>query len=370
MEWKKVKLGEVLNFRRGHDLPHEQMTGGDIPVAGSNGIIGYHNVASPIEPILTIGRSGNIGTPFIYERAWAHNTTLYVDDFKGNDPRFLYYLCKTLPFASFKGGSAVPTLNRNHIHPLEVQFPSSIDDQRRIASILSSLDAQIENNNRINANLEAQAQALFKSWFVDFEPWGGVMPEDWKEGKLGDIVQMLNGFAFKSDCFTEEGKYQLITIKGVQDGFLTTESAVKINDIPEKMPTWCLLEKGDILLSLTGNVGRCCYVDRDNLLLNQRVAKVQPLQEYNRMFVYAMFRTETMKSRMIGLARGTAQANLSPIETSNLEILIPSEDVLKNFGSKSNCILNQMINNTEANARLAALRDTLLPKLMKGEIEV
>lgn len=294
---------------------------------------------------------------------------------KGVNPDFLYQILRSnsvleqLQMLAESRSGTFPQITYSEMANVIVNVPS-LEEQDKIVSILSSLDAQIENNNRINANLEAQAQALFKSWFVDFEPWGGVMPEDWKEGKLGDIVQMLNGFAFKSDCFTEEGKYQLITIKGVQDGFLTTESAVKINDIPEKMPTWCLLEKGDILLSLTGNVGRCCYVDRDNLLLNQRVAKVKPLQEYNRMFVYAMFRTETMKSRMIGLARGTAQANLSPIETSNLEILIPSEEVLKKFGEKCSGILNQMINNTETNLRLAALRDTLLPKLMKGEIEL
>lgn len=122
MEWKEVRLGDILNFRRGHDLPHSAMKPGNIPVAGSNGVIGYHDTATPIKPILTIGRSGNVGKPYFYEEAWAHNTTLYVDDFKGNDPKFLYYLCQTMPFANFGGGSAVPTLNRNHIHPLETKF--------------------------------------------------------------------------------------------------------------------------------------------------------------------------------------------------------------------------------------------------------
>ena len=161
MEWKEVRLGDILNFRRGHDLPHSAMKPGNIPVAGSNGVIGYHDTATPIKPILTIGRSGNVGKPYFYEEAWAHNTTLYVDDFKGNDPKFLYYLCQTMPFANFGGGSAVPTLNRNHIHPLETKIPVKVDDQRRIASILSSLDRKIELNNKINADLEEMAQAIF-----------------------------------------------------------------------------------------------------------------------------------------------------------------------------------------------------------------
>ena len=154
-EWKKVKLGEILNFRRGHDLPHSEMQEGIIPVAGSNGIIGLHNVATPIQPIITIGRSGNTGIPYFYDTAWAHNTTLYIDDFKDNNPKYLYYLLKTLPLSSFQGGSAVPTLNRNHIHPIEVYYTDNIVEQDKIVSILSSLDDKIELNRRINDNLIA-----------------------------------------------------------------------------------------------------------------------------------------------------------------------------------------------------------------------
>ena len=152
------KIGDILNFRRGHDLPKTQMEIGTIPVAGSNGIIGFHNQATPITPCITIGRSGNIGTPYIYNKCWAHNTVLYIDDFKGNDPIYLYYLLKTLPLSSFSGGSAVPTLNRNHIHPIEIKFHKDIDVQKRIAAILQSLDDKIELNRRINDNLEQQAK--------------------------------------------------------------------------------------------------------------------------------------------------------------------------------------------------------------------
>ena len=165
-EWKEYKLGDILNFRRGHDLPHSKMKDGNIPVAGSNGIIGYHNEATPVSPCITIGRSGNVGTPYIYKQCWAHNTVLYIDDFKQNDPLYLYYLLKSLPLSSFGGGSAVPTLNRNHIHPLIIKHTPNINTQRQIASILKSLDDKIEVNRRINDNLEQQAQALFKSWLL------------------------------------------------------------------------------------------------------------------------------------------------------------------------------------------------------------
>lgn len=156
-EWKEYKLGDLLNFRRGHDLPKTQMVEGDIPVAGSNGIIGFHNEYTPISPCITIGRSGNVGTPYIYEKCWAHNTVLYIDDYKGNDPQFLYYFLKTLPLSSFGGGSAVPTLNRNHIHPMIVKFCKDLPTQQKIANILSSLDDKIEVNRRINEQLEEMA---------------------------------------------------------------------------------------------------------------------------------------------------------------------------------------------------------------------
>nr|WP_320975944.1 restriction endonuclease subunit S [Bacteroides intestinalis] len=152
-EIKIKKLGDILNFRRGHDLPKSIMQDGTIPVAGSNGIIGYHNEETSIHPCITIGRSGNVGTPYIYDRCWAHNTVLYVDDFKGNDPEYLYYLLKTLPLSSFGGGSAVPTLNRNHIHPIEIKCFENIKTQRQIVSLLKSLDSKIELNRRINDNL-------------------------------------------------------------------------------------------------------------------------------------------------------------------------------------------------------------------------
>ena len=169
MNWKKCKLGDALNFHRGYDLPKDQMTGQGYPVVGSNGIIGYHDEYTTSAPCLVIGRSGNTGKPAIYNYpCWAHNTTLYVDDFKGNSPQFLCYLLKTMDLGSYAAGSAVPTLNRNHIHPLEITLPP-LEEQKRIAGVLGALDDKIELLQKQNKTLEEMAKALFKSWFVDFD---------------------------------------------------------------------------------------------------------------------------------------------------------------------------------------------------------
>lgn len=155
-EWRTTTLGELVTFQRGVDLPKTEMKQGMFPVIGSNGIIGHHNQYTTEAPCITIGRSGNVGNPHIYNgKAWAHNTTLYIKEFKDCDPHFIYYFLKTLNLANYAGGSAVPTLNRNHIHGLEVKVPSKLGTQKQIASLLMGIDKKIQSNQQINNNLAA-----------------------------------------------------------------------------------------------------------------------------------------------------------------------------------------------------------------------
>lgn len=156
IEWINCTLGDLVTFQRGHDLPKSKMQDGEYPVVGSNGIIGFHNEFTTVAPSITIGRSGNVGNPFIYYgKTWSHNTTLYVKDFKGNDPAFVYYFLKTMDLANYAGGSAVPTLNRNHIHTLPIRVPKDVIIQQKIGSVLNTIDEKISVNNRINENLAA-----------------------------------------------------------------------------------------------------------------------------------------------------------------------------------------------------------------------
>ena len=262
------------------------------------------------------------------------------------DSEFLYYLLKYNKdnIASQGSGTTFAEVSCKTMKEIEVMVPKETDDQRRIASILSSLDRKIELNNKINADLEEMAQAIFKNWFVDFEPFKdgkfvdselGMIPEGWKVGNIGDIVEFQNGFAFSSNDFSEYGEYKIITIKSVQDGCLLSEGSSKISEYPTKMPAYCKLQSGDILLSLTGNVGRCCLVTEPHLLLNQRVAKIKAKESFDNSFSYALFRLKETKELLISISRGTAQANLSPVEASKLPMVIPSEDVRKKFSLNS-----------------------------------
>jgi type I restriction enzyme S subunit len=375
MEWKKVKLGEILNFRRGHDLPHSEMKQGDIPVAGSNGCIGFHNVATPIAPIITIGRSGNIGTPYYYEKAWAHNTTLYIDDFKSNNPKYLYYLLKTLPLSAYTGGSAVPTLNRNHIHPLELLHIEDKATQDKIVAILSSLDDKIENNNRINRNLEAQAQALFKSWFVDFEPWGGTMPDDWKEVSLNEMTSKFGtGLNPRKNFKLGEGENYYVTIKNMGNNrvYLDDRCDKVTDEAIEKINKRSKLQAGDLLFSGIGTIGRVALVTETptNWNTSESVFNLHPANNISSEFLYVLLLSDVLQNYVKVHAQGGVQQGIRMASLKDYKMYIPEDSKMKQFDSLIIPIITRIKNIDKENDRLATLRDMLLPKLMKGEIEL
>ena len=189
-KWKICELGNLIKFQRGHDLPKSKMVAGKYPVVGSNGIIGWHNEYTTEAPSITVGRSGNVGNPFIYYgRSWSHNTTLYIKEYKNTDPVFIYYFLKTLNLSNYAGGSAVPTLNRNHIHTLKVSVPETIEEQHNIGMFLKLFDDKIQQNIRINKNLEQQAQAIFQERFQHHDN----LPERWKTMTLADVSIMSAG---------------------------------------------------------------------------------------------------------------------------------------------------------------------------------
>jgi type I restriction enzyme S subunit len=353
-EWKIYRLGDILNFRRGHDLPKINMVNGEIPVAGSNGIIGYHNVSTPIEPCITIGRSGNVGTPYIYNKCWAHNTVLYVDNFKGNDPLYLYYLLKTIPLASYGGGSAVPTLNRNHIHPIEIKHTPSLEEQRRIAGILGAIDDKIENNRRINANLELQAQALYKQWFVDCSIV-----------KLGDVVKTTSGGTpSRNHMEFYAGKYGWVKSKELNGSFITnTEESITDDAIAKSAAK--LLPAKSILIAMYGaTVGQYAVLSHP-MTCNQAVCALLPNENYP--YTYLFMAAKNIKEELANKAIGSAQQNISQVIIKDIDLSSDIEKI-KQFHKIVCPHFEVMEKNQKENETLATLRDTLLPKLMSGEL--
>lgn len=410
-EWKEYKIADICNIKHGYAFKGQYFTETEqnyiCVTPGNFGIKGgfkldkpkYYYGPIPKDYILhaddlivtmtdlskdgdTLGYSALIPQNSNY--IFLHNQRIgLIEKISPEiDKHFLYWIMRTYNYQKYIvnhcSGSTVKHTSPTNIGSYVFKAPS-LEKQKNLVSFLDNIETKIELNHRINENLEQQAQALFKSWFVDFEPFKdgkfvdselGMIPEGWRVGVFNELVEILSGFAFKSNTFVEKGKYQLITIKAVQDGLLNISGSNYINIIPPKMPQYCFLRKGDILLSLTGNVGRTCIVTYDNLLLNQRVAKIKPKNIINRMFLYIILRQLDFKKRLIYLAKGTAQLNLSPIETGQIKIIIPSEEYLKKYADMMNSKFDMMLNNSIENIALSKLRDTLLPRLMSGELAI
>lgn len=276
------------------------------------------------------------------------------------DPVFLYYLMRYHVGALKKNthGSVFDTITRDTFSNIEVEIPS-LKLQKRIAAILSSLDDKIELNNKINANLEQQGAEFVRQYRSVTDV--GV--------PLSDIMSFDNGFPFQSGTYLSSGRYRVITIKNVQDGYIDSEGAAFIDKVPLKMKPNCVLHVGDVLLSLTGNVGRVGIVCESGLLLNQRVAKIVPKKQELLPFLYFFYRQSDMKILLESIAKGTAQLNLSPVETLNVTVPYKEESAIL-LSRLLSRLFQKVVANTQENLTLAMLRDSLLPRLMSGQIEL
>lgn len=385
--WEEVSLGEVINFRRGHDLTRKNMNeDGQYNVIGSNGPIGKHDKYILDGPVVTIGRSGNVGAPYYNkDAAWPHNTTLYIDDFKGNNPMFLFYKLATLGLHNFKGGSAVPTLNRNHIHPLKTSFPP-LREQEEIAATLSALDDKIENNNRINKNLEAQAQALFQHWFVDFEfpdengnPYKssggemveselGLIPKGWKVKKIKDISKdiVLGKTPPTSDKENFGQDIPFLTIPDMHNKVYVDFTERMLSKKGESTQSNKTVPENSICVSCIATPG-LVVIAREPTQTNQQINTIIPNIEYTYVYSYL----KNISSQIIQLGSGgTATNNLNKTQFSNIDFLLPDKIHLKNYQSIVETLFNNIRELQIQNQKLAQLRDTLLPKLMSGELRI
>lgn len=389
-EWKNCTLGDLVKFQRGHDLSKNKVIEGIYPVAGSNGIIAYHNKYTTEAPCITIGRSGNVGTPFYYnKRCWAHNTTLYIKEFYGVDPKFIYYYLKTLNLGYYAGGSAVPTLNRNHINPISVCIPSDIEEQKKIADVLTTLDEKIELNNEMNKTLEEMAQALFKRWFVDFEfpneegkPYKssggemieselGMIPNGWETTLISDVIEVKDG-THASPKPKEEG-YALITSKHISGDKIDFKSAKLISkEDYDEINKRSKVDTGDILISMIGTVGLIHLIqeqDIDFAIKNVGLFKSSQKKEISE-YLYLLLKSRCMQNYIEERLAGTTQKYISLGELRKIKFILPNEKVIDRFNSIIKNIFDKKRKNIEQTDGLIELRDSLLPKLMSGEIRV
>lgn len=296
------------------------------------------------------------------------------------EPLFIGYYLRNIQFrAEISAYSTLTTrasLNNGIIEKLKITLPP-LAIQQKIASILSSYDELIENNKQRIKLLEEMAEEIYKEWFVRLRFPGyettkiiDGLPKGWEKKPIEGLVNIISGYAFKTESFDSEGIYKLVTIKNVQDGFFVTQTTDYIYELPKNLKDDCKLKDKDIILSLTGNIGRICMVYGENYLLNQRVAKLKPIQENYFEFVYLMFRSSFLRTTLENLSNGAAQQNLSPIEMGKLEFHFPSTEVINKFSEVTKSFFDEIITLNKKNQLLQETRDLLLPRLISGRLNV
>ncbi|SIQ92915.1 restriction endonuclease subunit S [Maribacter ulvicola] len=308
------------------------------------------------------------------------------------DSFFYLYVFKSPLFrallSQFGNGANINNLNQDILKNIKIPVPE-LPTQKKIASILSAYDDLIENNNQRIKLLEEMAEEIYKEWFVRFRFPGykdatfldkegkkvahgtkGAIPEGWEKKPIKDIVDIISGYAFKTESFEEDGDYGLVTIKNVQNGFFVTKTTDYIKELPKNIKDDIFLKDKDILLSLTGNIGRICLVYGDNYLLNQRVAKLKPKTEDLFEYVYLFFRSDFLRKTLENYSNGAAQQNLSPVDTSELKFITPPDELLEKFSDITKSFFDEIILLLKKNQILQETRDLLLPRLISGKLSV
>lgn len=389
--WKEYKLSDLMQIKYGKD--HKHLADGIYPLYGSGGIMRY--VEKPLyeDESILIPRKGTLSNLFyLNEPFWSVDTMFYSKINKDLAlPKYLFYTLKTFDLASLNVGSAVPSLTTQVLNEVLVSLPDN-DTQTAIAEILSSLDDKIELNNKINQELEKLAQTLFKQWFIDFEfpnengePYkssGGEMvdselgeiPKGWSVGTLGNLCKIVNGFAFKSSDFKETGDNGILKIRNVNSSVVDINNTQFVDSkVVKSVQDKFRVLTGHILIAMTGaEVGKIGIVPETNknLWLNQRVGRFEPIVENTIVYIYHLFNVLNFTQAVRNSAMGSAQPNISAsgIELQNC-VLPPNELIIK-FSLLNLDSFNLSLKNLGENQELINLRDTLLPKLISGELEV
>lgn len=379
MEWKEITLGEIAIFKTGKLNSNAAISNGEYPFfTCSPETLRINNYAFDQEAILLAGNNadGNFSIKYYKGKFNAYQRTYVITPIRGKvDIKFLYYalsLCLK-QFKNMSQGTSTKFLTVTILNSFSVQLPS-ISDQHRIASILSSLDRKIELNNKINADLEEMAQAIFKNWFVDFEPFKdgkfvdselGMIPEGWKVGRLTEIASYMNGLAMqKFPPENNEDSLPVLKIKELGQGFCGTDSDRCSCNIKDE----CKIHNGDVIFSWSGTLLVDVWCGGD-CGLNQHLFKVTS-KDYPKWFYY--YWTKHHLQEFIHIAKDKA-VTMGHIKRGHLEeamVAIPDNDSMEKAHELFEPILSKMISLRLESSRLSLLRDTLLPRLMSGELEV
>ena len=369
MSWREVHLGDVIRLKRGHDLPSSDRVPGEIPIVSSSGVTGFHNVAKVAGPGVVTGRYGTLGeVHYIEGDYWPLNTALYVEDFKGNQPRYVAYLLMTLELGSQNAAGAVPGVNRNTLHQMTVCVPDE-ETQRRIVEVLSAYDDLIATNQRRIALLEDAARRLYREWFVHLRfpghesvPVKDGVPEGWRKTPMTSVADFVNGFAFKPEHLGESG-LPVVKIPELRSGITSKTPFNPGHIVPQRNH----ITTGDVIFSWSATL-LVNEWGEGPALLNQHLFKVIPHNELHKRLV--RFAVEAAIPELSGHAVGATMQHIRRSALDNHLMLVPDDTTAAAFAGQADPMMDAVLNLTAQNRELTKARDLLLPKLMSGQLDV
>ena len=375
--WETITLGEFVTLKRGYDLPSSRRAAGSIPVVSSSGITGRHNTAKVKGPGVVTGRYGTLGEVYYMpDDFWPLNTALYVQDFRGNDPRFSAYFLQSVLRRTSSDKAAVPGVNRNHLHALEVRVTRDVAEQEQIASILAAYDDLIENNRRRIQLLEQSARLLYMEWFVYLRFPGhehvkikdGV-PEGWSRQRIADVCETIGGgtpSTTVSDYWDGDIIWVVPTDVTRNDCLVLLDSERRITERGLRESSAKLVPANTILMTSRASVGFFALMDIE-VCTNQGFINVIPRNEA--MLMYLLFnligRTEEIRSN----AKGTTYPEISKGRFRKMEIITPPRPLAAEFGRLASEVMQQVRLLKQEILGLVTARDLVLPRLMNAEVE-
>lgn len=408
-EWQLAKLSEWAKITPGYAFKSEAFGDVGIPIvkiaeinpprvelqnckrilsSKLNGLDKFKLTKGDFVIAMTGATIGKIGRIYDDVTAYLNQRVAKIDNIEGkSDKDFLYYLLtlkdNNEQIIQLGSGSAQPNFSGKDLENLEFLFPL-IDTQKKISSFLLAIDDKIENNLTTNQTLEEIARTLFKEWFVNFnypnadgnfkQSEFGDIPESWEANGIGAISYVQNGYAFKSKDFQEQGEVGIIKIKNISGNVVDIQNtdfvdAMVVSSLDEKFK----IESGSLLIAMTGaevgKIGLVPLTDK-NLWLNQRVGMFKENIPFGNLYMYLLLSTDTYQTAIQNSALGSAQPNISASAIESIRAIIPTAELIESFGRIAQPMFEKILDNLAENETLKNTRDSLLPKLMSGEIEV
>ena len=339
-EWIEKRLGEVAVCEDNKRIPlnetERKQRKGIYPYWGSTKVMDYVNDYIFNGEYVLLSEDGGYFYDYkekpiafyVNGKFWANNHIHVLKIHKKNNARFIYYALVHKNILAYIIGGTRTKLNQKDMLKIKIFTPPTLEEQQKIASFLSAVDEKIEITAKKIEKLKEYKKGLLQKLlnvkkgkpefrFLEFSG-------KWVEKRLGEVCELKSGYSFKSRDYVENGRYMIITISNVKKGYLDLNEVKTINSLPQNIRNYQILKLGDILISMTGNVGRVCLVNKNNCLLNQRVGKLKIKNvNLNPNFLYYTLNRNIFEKKMISLAQGGAQLNISKKNIENFKIHLP-----------------------------------------------